>query len=401
MGIEPEATVSPGVLKKVVHAGARATSFRQASEDLCELAEVEVSIDRVCRLTERIGEERVAERQAEAAAWQALSWPERDRSPSGQVPPVACIQTDGGRMQLRDVAPATADRGGRFWRETKVACLLSLSSPTHLVDPCPELPETFGNFAHMAQLTREIAGSAPLVEEPPSDPQEWEPPRPGRPEVLVRTVVATRRRLAEFGPLVAAAAWRRGFAAAERKAFVADGAAANWSLHKQYFSHYTPILDFMHAATYVFRAASAGRPLDEAVSVYRRWAQAVWSGGVVEVISELQTRQAELGPPQDADPETAPRRAVADALRYLRNQAERMNYPEYRRQGLPITSSHIESTIKQINRRVKGSEKFWNTAGAEALLQLSADYLSDNQPLDRFWSDRPHRATGRRHYTHR
>ena len=44
------------------------------------------------------------------------------------------------------------------------------------------------------------------------------------------------------------------------------------------------------------------------------------------------------------------------ALRYLENQKSRIHYDQYRREGLPITSSHIESTIKQINRRVKGTE---------------------------------------------
>ncbi len=66
--------------------------------------------------------------------------------------------------------------------------------------------------------------------------------------------------------------------------------------------------------------------------------------------------------------------------------------------GLPITSSHIESTIKQINRRVKGTEKFWSEGGAEALLQLAADYLSETNPLATFWRERPARATGQRHY---
>ena len=60
-----------------------------------------------------------------------------------------------------------------------------------------------------------------------------------------------------------------------------------------------------------------------------------------------------------------------------------MNYPEYRRQGLPITSSHIESTIKQVNKRVKGSEKFWDRA-AEAILHLAADHIGSHQFLDRF-----------------
>ena len=63
-----------------------------------------------------------------------------------------------------------------------------------------------------------------------------------------------------------------------------------------------------------------------------------------------------------------------------------------------MTSSHIESTIKQINRRVKGSEKFWNTSGAEALLQLSADYLSETDLLAPFWRNRQSNTTGHRRY---
>ena len=61
-----------------------------------------------------------------------------------------------------------------------------------------------------------------------------------------------------------------------------------------------------------------------------------------------------------------------------------MNYPEYRKAGLPITSAHMESTVKQINRSVNGSEKYWSAAGAEDLLQLTADHLSTSQPLTAF-----------------
>jgi hypothetical protein len=75
-----------------------------------------------------------------------------------------------------------------------------------------------------------------------------------------------------------------------------------------------------------------------------------------------------------------------------------MNYPDYRKQGLAITSCHIESTIKQLNYRVKGSEMFWSEDGAEALLQLSADLLSDSCPLDTFWTRRTERMTGCRNY---
>ena len=75
-----------------------------------------------------------------------------------------------------------------------------------------------------------------------------------------------------------------------------------------------------------------------------------------------------------------------------------MRYAEYRQAGLPVTSCHMESTIKQINRRVKGSEKFWSHDGGEAILQLVADHLSDHSPMDSFWTRRENQATGvRRH----
>ena len=116
------------------------------------------------------------------------------------------------------------------------------------------------------------------------------------------------------------------------------------------------------------------------------------------VIEALRVRQQELGLPEEDERKNRHDRKVADALRYLENQKSRMHYDAYRRMGLPITSSHIESTIKQINRRVKGTEKFWSEGGAEALLQLAADYLSETNPLTTFWRERPGRATGQRHY---
>jgi hypothetical protein len=216
--------------------------------------------------------------------------------------------------------------------------------------------------------------------------------------VLTRNVVAMRANMSEFGGHVACLAWECGFAAAPRKAYVPDGPEANWSLWRERFSHYTPILDFVHAVCYVFQAAAAGRPLDDLATLYRRWAQAVWSGQVQQVIDELQARQDEIGPPRPEDAETHPRQVAATALGYLRNQTSRMRYDQYRRQGLPIVSAYIESTIKQINLRLKGSEKFWSQGGAEAVLQLRAGYLSDRRPLDQFWTQHSETTTGQRSY---
>ena len=65
-------------------------------------------------------------------------------------------------------------------------------------------------------------------------------------------------------------------------------------------------------------------------------------------------------------------RVVAEALTYLRNNKDRMRYDQYRKAGLPITSSHMESTVKMFNRRVKGTEKFWSENGAEADLATAS-----------------------------
>jgi hypothetical protein len=89
---------------------------------------------------------------------------------------------------------------------------------------------------------------------------------------------------------------------------------------------------------------------------------------------------------------------VFESLRYLKNNADKMRYDDFRRQGLPIMTSAVESVIKMINRRVKGSEKFWSEPGAEAILQLRADYLSETEIMNRFWLEREAQASYGRPY---
>jgi hypothetical protein len=85
---------------------------------------------------------------------------------------------------------------------------------------------------------------------------------------------------------------------------------------------------------------------------------------------------------------------VATALSYLQGNKERMRYAEYRKDGLPITSSLVESLVKQFNYRVKGTEKFWSEEGAEGILQLRADVLSDGDSLASYQQRKEARATG-------
>ena len=140
-----------------MYAGTQATSFPQGSRDLKELAELEVSAERVRRAAERIGAERVAERDAQVAVYEALPIPARRTVPAGQpTPVVACVQMDGGRLQFFDRAEPQRNEDDTFWREMKVGCLWSMTSKVSAEDPCPQLPASFVDPERMQRMVQEI-----------------------------------------------------------------------------------------------------------------------------------------------------------------------------------------------------------------------------------------------------
>lgn len=421
------------------------------------MGDLDVPTKQVERVTKGIGLERCAERDAAVASYQALPLVERKGVPQGVTPPsLAVVGTDGGRIQILDraaaaaakvaprettglavetvvatpeattgvattSAPATpvvangrapasevpAKRGGRHWREDKIGLLMSMTSTVSENDPCPHIPESFLDPTRMGQLVRELRKGVPVAEEAAEEatnpaaeteayerrPAVWKPP-----EVVEKRLVGSRQSWEAFGPLVAAAAWAMGLFGATRQAFIGDGAENNWTVWRAYFSSFVPILDFIHALSYVYAAAHAGCSKAAGWLCYREWIAWVWEGRVERVLEALQARQAELGAPQEDDKETHPRQVVATALSYLRTNQGRMRYDAYRRQGLPITSSYVESAVKQFNQRAKGTEKFWGEDGAEAILQLRGDFLSENEPLNDFWERRQAQTSGQRPY---
>ncbi len=95
-------------------------------------------------------------------------------------------------------------------------------------------------------------------------------------------------------------------------------------------------------------------------------------------------------PPGEDLAATDPRRLLAEALSYLNNNGGRMDYPRYRREGLPTTSSLAESLVGEFNARVKGKQKFWNRpSGAEGVLQVRAAWLSEDGRWGRYFAKRP------------
>jgi hypothetical protein len=208
----------------------------------------------------------------------------------------------------------------------------------------------------------------------------------------VRTCEATTRDSEAFGPMVAAEAQRRNFFAATSRVFLGDGGLWIWKIHRIFFPTFEPIVDFVHVLTYVYLASKAiGGGTDAIWRRYLRWATACWQGQVAEILDELRRALAGMPEPAESREEkpTDPYHVIDKTIGYLEHNRSRMDYPRYRREGLPIMSGRVESLIKQFNRRVKGTEKSWDEDQAEMILQLRAAQLSEDERLSKHLKNRP------------
>ncbi len=385
---------TPALLERIVTLAGRLASFEQVAVALEVGADVQLTGRHVQRLTQEVGAD-LARRRDE----QADRYRRRDLPAAAAPPPVAVVEVDGGRLGTRrsGAGPGVHEPQAK---EDKIACLVGVRSDVHAADPQPEPPAAFRDARRVARLVRQFQGQAPPTDkgEATTDaatadaaPAAGAGDRPGKPERLVRTCVAGMSNSRAFGPMAAAEAQARGFFDSPRQAFLGDGQQYNWRIHRAYFPHFEAVADFLHVLCYLYRGAWAVGA-DEAARwrQFETWMRACWRGRVGEVLAELDAWQERLGrPPPEAD-EQDPRRVVTDVRRYLWNNRERMDYPRYRRAGLPVTSSWVESLVGEFNGRVKGRDKYWNrSAGAEAILQVRAAVLSEDGRLTRYFAERP------------
>jgi hypothetical protein len=409
LGLAVEDTVSPRVLAKMVWAGTSAASFGAASKDLSHLSDHSISDERVRRACGHVGSDRIGEHQRLQGAFEDKPLPEQTRGKPADVeaPEIACVMADGGRYQHLDrktdsPRPASA-RKGEHWKESRIGLLAHMSGEQYESDPQPILaPEL--RYEAVAEKLSEIGktgGKLDYLQETTEVETASTTASDGLvgPTLESRHVVASRQNWETFGPLLASQAWYHGFAAADRRVFVSDGSPTIEKMQRTHFPNYISVLDILHALSYSLAAARAVSDNEDfAREKYNLWAAKIWEGRVDDVIGELIAYGTKLGqPPPDARNDD-PREVIRVSRVYYENHANRMDYPTYRRMGLPLTSSLMESTVKQVSRRIKGSEKYWSSAGGEAMLRLCGEYLSDDDPMRDYWDCRSRYATGLRAY---
>jgi len=149
------------------------------------------------------------------------------------------------------------------------------------------------------------------------------------------------------------------------------------------------LIDFWHLLEKLSAAAHVIAGSKEASALVTRWKLSLLNRSTarVRVLDELVSSGKDHVRVGDARP-------VHDAITYLTNNAERMDYATARRRQLPIGSGNVEATCKSlVGVRMKRPGSRWKTNTGEHVLHLRALLLSDRWTDAMDFTLRPARAS--------
>lgn len=184
----------------------------------------------------------------------------------------------------------------------------------------------------------------------------------------------------DFGKRLYREAWDRGWSRAAKKVVIGDGAEWIWNIADEQFPGAIQIVDLFHARQHLWDLARLLYPGDEVRQ--KRWIlrhqPRLDEGKIAKLVGFLRSIDA-------SSPELA--EAIRKQADYFEKNAERMRYPEFRRQHLFVGSGVIEAGCKTvIGSRLKQSGMFWTVRGANAIIALRCCVL--NGELEDYWSTR-------------
>ncbi|MGA2074657.1 MAG: ISKra4 family transposase [Terriglobia bacterium] len=185
----------------------------------------------------------------------------------------------------------------------------------------------------------------------------------------------------EFGRRLYQEAGKRGWNRALLRVVMGDGAEWIWNLAALHFPDAIHIVDLYHARQHLWELARRLYPNDEGKQ--KVWMKAhqkrlLDKGKIKKLVGALRTI------PSSNSEVAAKIRTEAD---YFERNAERMRYPQFRRQHLFVGSGVIEAGCKTVvASRLKCSGMFWTVRGANAILALRCARL--NGRFEDYWEDR-------------
>ena len=141
------------------------------------------------------------------------------------------------------------------------------------------------------------------------------------------------------------------------------------------------ILDILHVSSYVWKAAKVFYTHKEHQEAFaQERLQRILQGEVSNVVRGLR-RLARVKKLDEKDRET-----IETVCNYFANNAARMRYDEYLRQGYPIATGVIEGACRHVIKdRMEQGGMRWTMEGAEAMLNLRAINASSEAKAFQVW----------------
>ena len=325
--------LSPGVRRMLAVVG-QAAAFDQGREQMKLLAGLELTTKAVERTAEAIGEDIGGREREQIQQAMQLDLP----VVVGEPIPILYVQMDGTGVPVTQAERRESKLEGQpaRTREVKLGCVFTQTS-----------------YDQQGYAMR--------------DPDST-------------TYTGAIETAEEFGKRLYAEACHRGWSRAKKKVIMGDGAEWIWNLADLHFPGALQIVDLFHARQHLWDLARLLYPSNDACQ--KQWIMRHQSkldeGKIEKLVGYLRSLEA-------SSPELA--ETIRKAADYFEKNAERMRYPEFRRQHLFVGSGVIEAGCKTvIANRLKQSGMFWTVRGANAIIALRCCRLSGR--LEDYWEAR-------------
>ena len=325
--------LSPGVRRMLAVVG-QAAAFDQGREQMKLLAGLELTTKAVERTAEAIGEDIGGREREQIQQAMQLDLP----VVVGEPIPILYVQMDGTGVPVTQAERRESKREGQpaRTREVKLGCVFTQTS-----------------YDQQGYAMR--------------DPDST-------------TYTGAIETAEEFGKRLYAEACHRGWSRAKKKVIMGDGAEWIWNLADLHFPGALQIVDLFHARQHLWDLARLLYPSNDACQ--KQWIMRHQSkldeGKIEKLVGYLRSLEA-------SSPELA--ETIRKAADYFEKNAERMRYPEFRRQHMFVGSGVIEAGCKTvIATRLKQSGMFWTVRGANAIIALRCCRLSGR--FEDYWETR-------------
>jgi hypothetical protein len=173
-----------------------------------------------------------------------------------------------------------------------------------------------------------------------------------------------------FTPALWTLAVQHDLPTARNRSVVADGALWIWDVAEDVCPDGQQVVDWYHATEHLHKAAVALYPKETDLPKRHRWFKTyknhLYMGRIETIVSVLHQR------------------GVSHLATYFERHKRRMQYLEFREDGLPIGSGTVESGVKQFKQRLTGTGMRWLLDNANRMIILRSAILG--QDFDDLWA---------------